>query len=149
MRNRGYCGIGVFHPKTAENIGTLLRSAMIFGADFVFTIGRRYKQQASDTLKTWRHIPLWNFQDYQDFADHIPYACQVVCVELADTAKDLRTFVHPQQAVYLLGAEDNGLPQSIMEGKTVLTIPSPTNLCLNVSVAGSIVLYDRYVKQGE
>ena len=32
---RGYWGMGVFHTKTYQNIGTLLRSAHSFGADFV------------------------------------------------------------------------------------------------------------------
>ena len=33
---RGYCGIGIYQPKFSENIGTLLRSAKILGADFFF-----------------------------------------------------------------------------------------------------------------
>lgn len=36
---RGYFGIGVYHSKNADNIGTLWRSAAIFGADFIFTNG--------------------------------------------------------------------------------------------------------------
>jgi hypothetical protein len=34
---RGYFGIGIYHGKTEENIGTLWRSAYAYGADFVFT----------------------------------------------------------------------------------------------------------------
>lgn len=39
---RGFFEIGVYHPKTAENIGTLLRSAYQCGASGVFTIGTRW-----------------------------------------------------------------------------------------------------------
>ena len=147
MNGRGYFGIGVYHPKTAVNIGTLWRSALIFGADFIFTIGRRYNKQASDTLKTWRHVPLFNFQTFEEFQSSIPYDCILVYVELADHSEGLDTFKHPERAVYLLGAEDNGIPEVLINGKRVIQIPGVNDFCLNVSVAGSIVMYDRLVKQ--
>ena len=43
------------------------------------------------------------------------------------------------------GAEDHGLPDSILEGHPVVEIPC--DWCLNVATAGSLVLYDRLVKQ--
>jgi len=57
----------------------------------------------------------------------------------------LHTFVHPEQAVYLLGAEDDGLPESVLRDIPVLEAPS--EWCLNVATAGSLVLYDRLVKE--
>jgi len=146
MSVRGYFGIGVYHTKCEANIGTLWRSATIYGADFIFTIGRRYKKQASDTLKTWRHIPLWHFANFDDFHDHMPYNCPLVCVEQEERAEDLPSFAHPQRAIYLLGAEDHGLPESVLCGQRVLEIPVAMPTCMNVAVAGSIVLYDRFVK---
>jgi tRNA G18 (ribose-2'-O)-methylase SpoU len=145
---RGYCGIGVYHPKTAENIGTLWRSAMLYGADFIFTVGRRYEKQASDTMKAWRHIPLWNFMDFDELREHLPYESDLVCVELAEGAFDLRTYVHPERAVYLLGAEDYGIPANILEGRQVVQVPAMLPHSANVAVAGSLVLYDRFVKGG-
>ena len=53
---RGYFGIGIQNAKTDENIGTLWRSAFIMGASFIFTIGKRYKKQATDTPKSWKNI---------------------------------------------------------------------------------------------
>lgn len=41
MAKRGYFGIGIFHGKSSENLGTLWRSAAILGADFIFTIGKQ------------------------------------------------------------------------------------------------------------
>jgi len=143
---RGHFGIGIYHPKCSTNMGTLWRSAMIYDADYIFTIGRRYQKQASDTLKTWRHMPLWNFATFEDFCAHMPYGARLVCVELAEGSQDLRAYKHHQRAVYLLGAEDHGIPPIIMEGYEILTIPSPEPFCLNVATAGTLVLYDRYVK---
>jgi tRNA G18 (ribose-2'-O)-methylase SpoU len=139
---RGYWGIGIYHTKTEVNVGTLLRSAYSFGADFAFTVGRRYKKQSSDTLKTWRHIPLWHFSDLDDLRNHLPYTARLVCIEIAPGAIDLSEFEHPDQAVYLLGAEDHGLPSEILAGNKVVKI-SGADHCLNVAVAGSIVMYDR------
>lgn len=144
---RGYFGIGVYHPKTQENIGTLWRHAKLYGADFIFTIGRRYKKQASDTSNTSLHIPLYNYTDYQDFKDHLPYNCRVVCVELAESAQSLPDVIHPERAVYLLGAEDKGIPSEILKGKRVIQIPALEAQSMNVAVSGTLVMYDRFIKE--
>lgn len=145
MSNRGYFGIGVFHGKTQENIGTLWRSANIFGADFIFTIGKRYSGQCTDTMKTPRHIPLFNFTDWDDFMAHIPYDCPVVAVELDEDSIPIKHYVHPERCIYLLGAEDHGIPQEVLKRCREI-VQLPGDACMNVSVAGSIVMYDRVNK---
>lgn len=143
---RGYFGIGVYHPKTEENIGTLWRHARLYGADFIFTIGRRYRKQPSDTSNTSLHIPLYNYVDYEDFHSHLPYNCPVICVELSDHAHQLPDVTHPERAIYLLGAEDHGIPPEIMKGKQVIEIPSRETQSMNVAVSGTLIMYDRFVK---
>jgi tRNA G18 (ribose-2'-O)-methylase SpoU len=139
---RGYFGIGVERSKSPVNVGTLWRSAGILGASFIFTLGKRYPKQASDTIKAWRHIPLWEFADLDDLYAHLPYDCQLVGVEMDDRAKLLSEFNHPERAVYLLGAEDNGLKRETLDRCHGL-VRLPGDYSLNVAVAGSIVLYDR------
>lgn len=141
---RGYFGIGIYHPKTTENIGTLWRSAHNFGADFIFTIGKRYQKQASDTTKAERHVPLYEYVTYEDFKNNLPKGCQIVFIEQTDKAKDLKDTSHPEACVYVLGAEDQGVPEELMKGHQVTFIDTP--MCLNVAVAGSIVMYDRSIK---
>ena len=143
---RGYMGIGVYCPKTEENIGTLWRSAYLFGASFIFTIGRRYKKQPSDTVKAHDQIPLWNFQSYEEFKEKLPYGARLVCVELAENSKPLPNFAHPKTAVYLLGAEDHGIPKAITDKELTVQIPAQKTFSMNVATAGSIVLYDRFIK---
>jgi tRNA G18 (ribose-2'-O)-methylase SpoU len=139
--NRGYFGIGIYHTKTEVNVGTLWRSAYQLGAAFVFTIGRRYKQQASDTYKTARHTPLYHYTDFASFQDGRPYGAELVGVELDEKAKPIPGFVHPQRAIYLLGAEDHGLPPEIVaKCQHLVTLQGGS---FNVAVAGSIVMYDR------
>jgi len=143
---RGYFGIGVYHPKTKVNIGVLWRSASVFGAAYLFTIGHRYQYQCSDTMKSFRHIPLFSFDSFDAFFGYMPRLGRLVGVEIDAKAKPIRNFAHPQQAVYLLGAEDYGLPQKVLD-KCWAIVQLPGERCLNVSVAGSVVMFDRVNKQ--
>lgn len=143
---RGFFGIGVCHSKSPQNIGTLWRSAHCFGADFIFTVGRRYERQTSDTMKTQRSIPLYNYTDMDDLVAHLPFECRLIGIELDVRAKPLATFSHPEQACYLLGAEDHGLPPSFLDRCHSVVQVEGASRCLNVAVAGSVVMWDRVVK---
>ena len=142
---RGYFAVGIEHTKNSVNVGTLWRTAGIFGAAFVFTVGARYRQQSSDTCKTWRHTPLFHFGDISDLMEHLPFECRLVGVELDEAAAPLATYKHPERAVYLLGAEDHGLSEEALE-RCYDIVVLPGEHSLNVSVAGSIVLYDRLTR---
>lgn len=142
---RGYWGIGIYHGKNTDNIGTLWRSAHNFGASFIFVIGRRYHRQASDTTKAERHVPLYEYETFEEFKNNLPKGCQIVLIEQCEGASDLRQANHPVTAAYVLGAEDSGIPESIRKGYQKIYIDTP--MCLNVAVAGSIVMYDRHAKE--
>lgn len=144
--HRGWFAIGIEGCKTEANIGTLWRSAYCLGAGFIFTIGARYRPQASDTVKAWKHIPLWAFDTVDEFRRNAP-AAPVVGVELCDTAVDLARYLHPERAIYLLGPEDGSLSRRALDiCQAVVAFDSA--YCLNVATAGSIVMYDRQCKQG-
>lgn len=143
---RGYFGIGILNPKTEENIGTLWRSAFIMGASFIFTIGKRYKKQASDTPQSWKHIPLFHHENFEAFINAMPYDCKLVGIELSERSIPIKEYKHPERCVYLLGAEDNGLSNEAINRCHEIVI-LPGDICLNVSVAGSVVLYDRISKR--
>lgn len=144
-RGGRYCGIGMARPKIADNLGTLWRSAVCLDAAFIFTIGARYHKQASDTVKSWRHIPYFSYRTVEEFAEHIPYDCIPVAVELTPDAKPLETYSHPRNALYLLGPEDGSLTrEELAVCREVVKIDSL--YCLNVASAGTVVLYDRQQK---
>jgi len=142
--NRGYFGIGIIAGKTPENLGMLFRSAKAFEANFIFTIGCRYKRQSSDTINSSKHIPLFEFRDFEDFKNHIPKDAKLVGIE-EGSFHEIRSFVHPERAIYILGAEDTGIPPEIIS-KCDMCVSIPTMHCLNVSVAGSILMFDRKTK---
>lgn len=144
----GFFGIGVYHPKTESNIGTLMRTAFLYKASFVYTIGARYRRQASDTPNTAANVPLFHFETVDDLVDHLPHAAPLVAVELDDRAVTLRQYQHHRNAVYMLGAEDAGIPEQVLaKCHEVVTIESPMPWSMNVATAGSLVIYDRFVKK--
>ena len=142
---RGYFGIGIWRPKHSINCGTLWRSAFIFGASFIFTVGRRFNKQASDTLSSHRHVPMFNFDEVDDLVKHLPYACPLIGVELDARSVGLASFTHPERACYLLGAEDHGLNEEART-KCHSLVQIPGEFSLNVAAAGTVVLYDRIAK---
>lgn len=149
--SRGFFGIAIFEPKHEPNVGVLWRSASVFGASFIATIGsQRYKTMRSDTMKSHKHFPLFHFSDINDLRMHLPKGCSLVGVELTEGSKNLQSFHHPEQALYLLGSEDYGIPFHILQSvDQVVKIDTSKNISLNVGVAGSIICYDRILKRGE
>ncbi len=158
---RGYCAIGIYRSKTPANVGTLWRSAQqLAGANccLLFTIGKRFPEEArinpfnacrearqpGDTMKAIRHMPWIDFASVEDLRRSMP-AARLVGVEIDDRAIPLPEYKHPPRAIYLLGAEDNGIRMADrLLCDDLICIPGGN---LNVAVAGSLALYDRMVKR--
>jgi tRNA G18 (ribose-2'-O)-methylase SpoU len=147
---RGFAIIGIVRPKNSQNVGTLWRTAHIYGCAFTFTVGRRFPQQASDTLKAWRHTPMFEFADIEDLREHLPFSTPLVGVELDPRAKPLPAFTHPERTCYLLGAEDSGLTEAERAAcHHLVEIPTVRPFCLNVATAGAILLHDRLARASD
>lgn len=143
--NEGFFGIGIVNNVTELNIGTLWRSAFIMGASFIFTVDKKYKPQSSDVTKAWTKIPLYHYKSIEELKENLPFSTQLIGVELIDNAIPLDQFTHPLQAAYLLGNEQIGLSQKVLdECHSVIKLPG--NFSLNVAVTGSIIVYDRAIK---
>ena len=141
----GYFGIGVVGLKTEANLGTLWRSAWQLGAAYIFTVGARFEKQSSDTYQTWTRVPCFEHSDWAGFARASPYSAPWVAVEMGGVP--LEDFEHPDRAVYVLGSEDTGLPESVVRACALhVSLPSVRSPSYNVAVAGSILMYDRHAK---
>ena len=141
-----FFAIGIQNGKTPENLGVLWRSAQNLGASYIFTIGNRYAKQACDTHNAVKSIPYFHYDTFDDFFNNLPKGARLVGVELTDNAESLEVFNHPRRCVYLLGAEDHGLSKQAIE-KSHFLVKFKSQLSLNVSVAGSIVMYDRGINK--
>ena len=144
---RGYFGIGVEHLSKPMNAGSLFRSAHAFGASFIFTVAAEYsvREACSDTSKSPEQLPWHDFASAADL--RLPQGCRLVGVEFVEEAAALPTFRHPPQAAYILGPERGSLsPEVLARCEHVVRIP--TAFCLNVGIAGAIVMYDRMLTLG-
>lgn len=141
-RPRGYFAIGAERMSKALNLGNLMRSAHAFGASFTFTIGATYQalEARADTSKGQQHLPHYEWRSVDDIA--LPKGCKLVGVELIDEAIALPSFCHPLRAAYVLGPERGSLSGPLLE-RCDFTVKIPTTFCVNVAMAGAIVMYDR------
>jgi tRNA G18 (ribose-2'-O)-methylase SpoU len=145
---RGYFGIGVEGVSKPMNLGSLLRTAHAFNASFLFTIGglvQRRQIENADTSSAMANLPLHEYPDLRSF--QLPRGCRLVGVELLPDAIDMPSFRHPPQAAYVLGAERSSLSPALQE-RCDFVIRIPTRFCVNLAVAGALVMYDRMVCLG-
>lgn len=144
MNQRGYFGIVLFEPKIEANLGIILRSAHCFGANFVATIGNRYRRVSSDTSDSTKHLPCFHFDNFESFDKFRPQNAKLIGVEVNGKG-DIMKFHHPERAIYVLGGEDRTLPPGIIS-QCDYTIFVKTPFCLNLSACASILLFDRTAK---
>jgi len=139
---RGYFAIGAERMSKSLNLGNLMRSAHGFGASFTFTVGATYRalEAFADTSKSQLHVPHYNWAKIDDMA--LPHGCKLVGVELIDEAIDLPSFRHPLRAAYVLGPEQGSLSGELLS-RCEHVVRIPTKFCVNVAMAGAIVMYDR------
>lgn len=142
-RVRGYAALGLFHPRTTVNVGSVLRAAWVYGAGMVVTSGNRYKPVSTDTMDSYKHIPLLQVDDLFSV---IPYDCVPVAVDLIEGAIPLPLYNHPERAFYIFGPEDGTLGEKITS-RCRTTIVVPTRGCMNLAAAVNVVLYDRMAKR--
>jgi tRNA G18 (ribose-2'-O)-methylase SpoU len=145
---RGYFGIGVERLSKPMNAGNLFRSAHAFGAGFLFTVAAEYSQRAghSDTSRAPQQMPFYAYDSVA--AMQLPADCKLIGVELLDEAVELPSFAHPPRAAYVFGPERSSLSPE-MVARCDFLVKIPTSFCINVGVAGAIVMYDRLLHFGK
>jgi len=137
--NRGYAAIGLFHPKTSENVGSALRACKCYDASMLVIEGRRFKKSCTDTFQAWRHIPVL---EVDKLKNSIPYGCVPVAIELVEGAISIETYNHPERAFYVFGPEDGSISKEVLSWcRDVVYIP--TSGCMNLAATVNVVLYDR------
>ncbi len=140
---RGYFGIGAERISKALNLGNLMRSAHGFGASFTFTIGATYQalEARADTSKGAQHLPHydWTNGGGAGAAGRLPSGRRGAAgrghrpAELSSPAPRAPT-CWGRNAVRLS-------PDLVARCDYVVRIP--TSFCVNLAMAGAIVMYDR------
>lgn len=145
---RGWFGIGAEGVSKPANTAALLRTAHAFGAAFAFTVAADYARQEHkgvDTSDAPAHMPFYAFPDAAALI--VPEGCRLVGIELLDDAAELPSFRHPPAAAYVLGRERGALSPDLL-GRCDHVVRIPMRFCVNLAVAGAIVMYDRLISLG-
>ena len=146
---RGYFSVGVEGISKGFNLGNLVRTAHAFGSSFFFTIGAAVDYadvKSSDTSHADVHLPFYAYKNLEEFT--LPKDCTLVGVELLNDAIDLPSFRHPMRAAYVLGPEKGSLSPALQK-RCDYVVKIPAKFCVNVGVAGALVIYDRMISLGK
>ncbi|CAE8601087.1 unnamed protein product [Polarella glacialis] len=147
--DHGWFAVGIYRGKSEMNHGTLWRSAYQMGAAFIFTVQPRHgalQAGSPDTTRAWAHMPCFRFDSLHQLLESQPEACVTVAVEMG--GEPLETFRHPPRAMYILGAEDDGLPPKVIKQCNYhVSLPAIRSASMNVAACGSVLLYDRLLKR--
>ena len=144
---RGFFAIGAEGISKPMNLGNLVRSAHAFGASFVFLVDADYavRTARSDTSRAEFQLPVYDYASVD--ALRLPRGCRLVGCELLDEAVDLPSFRHPPNAAYVFGPERRSLSPAML-ARCHHVVRIPTRFCINLAVAGAVVMYDRVLSLG-
>ena len=171
--------IVLLEPKSRENLATTIRSGQNFGVNTIFVIGGFVKDQYKENIHKFSHqmntqdgvanVTLIYFACLSELLTHLPAQTTLVIVESIKESTDLRDFVHPNNATYMLGREAKGITKADIEeiqqyfkrlnkdipeeyiekhDKTahLMFVKLVTQQSLNLGVCASVVMYDRHSK---
>ncbi len=145
---RGFFGIGVEDISKPHNAGNLMRSAHAFGASFFFAVKPAvdfHGLRQSDTSEAAFHMPFYEYDSPETVL--LPRGCSLIGIEFLPDAEDLPSFRHPTQAAYVFGPEKGNLSPAML-ARCDAVVKIPTKFCVNVGVAGAMVMYDRMIAMG-
>ena len=144
---RGFFAVGAEGISKPMNLGNLIRSAHAFGASFVFLVNADYsiRSARSDTSQAEHQLPVYDFASVDALS--LPRGCRLVGCELVDDAVALPSFRHPLNAAYVFGPERSSLSPAML-ARCDHVVRIPTRFCINLAVAGAVVMYDRLVSLG-
>ena len=144
---RGFFLVGAEGISKPMNLGALIRTAHAFGAAGVFLVDAYYavREAVSDTSRAHTQLPLYEYPNVAALV--LPRGCQLVGVELVEGAIPLPSFRHPLDAAYVFGPERGSLSPA-MSARCTHVVRIPTRFCVNLAVAGAVVLYDRLLSMG-
>ena len=144
-KSRGFAAIGLHRSKDNVNVGSALRACGVYDAAFCAVSERKYRKNASDTMKAFRHTPLFQVKDLKGI---VPYDCVPVAVDIIPGATPLPEYKHPERAFYIFGPEDGTLGKDITDWcRDVVYIP--TERCMNLGATVNVILYDRMSKRSK
>jgi tRNA(Leu) C34 or U34 (ribose-2'-O)-methylase TrmL len=144
-------GIILVNPKYVHNVAAAIRAASCFDVTRLVWTGSRVDPSTLERLpreermKGYKDV-LWTHDTKDKPFNLFTQDVVPVCIELLENSEGLTHFVHPENAVYVFGREDGGVPQ-VLRRFCHRFVNIPANHCLNLATAIAITLYDRKMKR--
>jgi tRNA G18 (ribose-2'-O)-methylase SpoU len=142
--------IAAWEISKEHNVGTLVRTAHAAAAGEVILLGdREWNVEAARTAENYTEIVQLPAEPGALLA-HLDRAdWSLVSIELAEGSVNLFEASYPERPCFLLGAELGGIPDELLERSDLIVQIPQWGLvpCLNLAVAGSIVVYDHLAKR--
>ena len=146
----------LINPKFAHNVGGALRACATFGASTLRWTGDRVppldmwpegaRIPREERIKDYKNVDFDHSASPRPLDEFVKQGYTPVAVEVRDASEDLVWFEHPPKAIYVFGPEDGTLNRGILTA-CYRFVHIPTNGCMNLATAASVVLYDRHVKE--
>ncbi len=140
--------VAAWNISKAYNVGSLIRTAHAAAVEEVILVGERdWNTEAARTAELYTKIVYLPGRDA--FLEYIErQRWELVAIELDERSVSVFDAVYPARPCFVLGAELGGIPTDLLDvAALIVQIPQWGLVpCLNVAVAGSIVLYDHLSK---
>jgi len=139
--------IAAWQISNPENIGNLIRLADNVGTEDVFILGEDFQLRMSSVRKTaglsFNNIRL-TFIGAEEFFSHLNPGSALVAIETSEDSTNLFATQLPENVIFLLGNEKNGLPEDILKKCPIVVHIPMTGKCksMNVSHALAVVLFE-------
>ena len=143
-------GLILVNTKYIHNVAAAIRAASCFDVTRLVWTGARVDLSLLDRLpreermKGYKDV-VWTHDKRSRPFDHFGPRVTPVCVELLENSEPLTTFEHPENAVYVFGPEDGGVPQ-VLRRFCHRFVHIQSSHCLNLAAAVNVVLHDRKAK---
>ena len=146
---RGYFGIGAEEISKPINLGALMRTSHAFGASFFFTLNAHPKVREaynSDTSRSFDHMPYYPYDSLDDAAaaERLRAGGRGADGRCGGAAA-LPASGRPPRMCW--GASAARYRRSCI-ARCAHVVKIPTKFCVNVGLAGALVMYDRLLAHG-
>ena len=134
------------NPKFSASVGTMARNAELFRFDKLYVSQSERTGGhigATDTAKSFRRIGEFVWDEIGLISSMRDSGHKIVAIELENGATAVTDFNHPENALYIIGAEDKGISREILNtvDETVI-IPADKKWSFNAADSATIVMYD-------
>lgn len=137
--------VAAFNFDHSINLGTAIRTSVLFGAERFYIIGRkRYDKRSTVGAHNYidiQYLKYENEDDIDNIINKLKLQYNINCIEFF--GKHLNSYIKPliKKSIFVFGSESKGIPLKLLNNSIVYSIEQYGIMrCHNVAVCTGIVL---------